>query len=84
MIKSEVYRFNLKPNARLRDIKGLLSLECVQRIEGVVEGYRFEARFGECQTFNSNDEPCLVVYATAPIAASFMERYVDAPAAQAA
>jgi hypothetical protein len=78
---SKEYRYQLKPDARLRDIKGLLTLHCVDRVEGVAEGKEFKGAGREWQAFGQSDAlPFVIVYARAPIAFEFVERYVESEA----
>jgi hypothetical protein len=75
------YRYQLKPDAQLRDIKGLLTLHCVDRVEGVAEGRQFRGVGREWQAFGQSDAPpFLILHSRAPIAFEFVERYAAAEA----
>ncbi len=82
--ESKEYRYELKPDAQLRDIKGLLTLHCVDRVEGVAEGKEFKGVGREWQAFGRSDaRPFVIVYARAPIAFEFLERYAASEASAA-
>lgn len=75
-----VYSFRLRPEATMKDVRGLSTLDAVKRVKGVVEGRQFHAVHREWREGTEDpSDPFVTFYAVEPIAFSFYERYVVTP-----